>query len=122
MVSSMTPRLDPRWPPVRATASTRNWRISAASTGSFPASNALRSAGDLIDASNDTWSSLRLEPRHPPLAAKRPLDEIGRVAGAAQPVPFGLVGGDRLLRRLRRGVPAQLDAHGAKTVVGGREG
>src|SRR5664279_4338400 len=54
MVSSTTPRLGPRWPPVLETESTKNARISSASNGIWSADNALRSSGPLIDSSSFT--------------------------------------------------------------------
>ena len=54
MVSSTTPRLGPRWPPVLETESTRNERISSASWPSWAAGSALRSAGPEIDSSRPT--------------------------------------------------------------------
>src|SRR5690348_12696965 len=50
-VSSTTPRLGARWPPVRAIFSTRKERISAASASSWAQSRARRSDGEWIDSS-----------------------------------------------------------------------
>jgi hypothetical protein len=52
-VSSTTPRLDPRWPPLRATVSTTmNSRISWASSASCHSSSERRSAGDVIESNS----------------------------------------------------------------------
>ena len=57
MVSSTTPRLGPRWPPVLETASTRKVRISSARAGSWSAGSALRSSGPSIESSTCTIRS-----------------------------------------------------------------
>ncbi|CPU66084.1 Uncharacterised protein [Mycobacteroides abscessus] len=48
MVSSTTPRFGPRWPPVRETESTRNARISAASSRACPGVSRCTSSGEVI--------------------------------------------------------------------------
>src|SRR5579862_4463520 len=48
MVSSMTPRLDPRWPPVLVTTSRISFRISAARGGSSSGASFLMSLVALI--------------------------------------------------------------------------
>src|SRR5437660_63793 len=58
-VSSTTPRLGPRWPPVLDTVATRNWRISSARAPSSASLSERRSAGLVIRSSTgvlETWS------------------------------------------------------------------
>src|SRR6476661_4152115 len=86
MVSSTTPRLGPRWPPVRDTDSTRNVRISSARGAIEVAGSALRSAGLLMVSSSPTQG------RPFTLSVARPLTSrmtsgkrLSLSAGAAKP-------------------------------------
>src|SRR5438034_11338654 len=47
-VTSTTPRFEPRWPPLTATAWTMNSRISPASVTSSPSVSVRRSAGEVM--------------------------------------------------------------------------
>src|SRR6267378_6606483 len=58
-VSSTTPRLGPRWPPVLETVATRNWRISSARARNSESLMERRSAGLMIRSRTgvlETWS------------------------------------------------------------------
>src|SRR6476469_3411906 len=74
MVSSTTPRLGPRWPPVLETDSTRKSLISWARLGSWAGVSALRSAGPLMVSSSPTRAVLPgvTNTRGPVLMGNRP--------------------------------------------------
>src|SRR5271165_3501938 len=59
MVSSTTPRLGPRWPPVLESTVISSWRISAASFSKFWIESRFTSAGELILSSRRSMQFVR---------------------------------------------------------------
>src|SRR4051794_32859603 len=118
MVSSTTPRFGPRCPPVRATASIRNSRISVASTPSWAASSVLRSAGVPIDLNSSTGGVYVSQSGHPPLTAKRPFDQVDGMTGRAQAVSLVLIRGRGGLDDVGGDPVPQLHPDGAQARVG----
>src|ERR1700754_2051086 len=103
MVSSTTPRLGPRCPPVRETEATSSLRISAARGASWSAPSRLRSAGPRIDRNTVTDPAYERQPAPASwwrsVAAARAGD-LHRTGEAHQVAPVTL----RCVERCVRGV------------------
>ena len=87
-VSSTTPRLGPRWPPVRETFATRKSRISAASTASSSGVSRFRSCGPPTVDSRPDRSSASLMTRKSIGGTPARIPGCGTFTGSAQPRPF----------------------------------